>query len=71
MQISVEKLNQIIEEEVIRFKRLNEQLSPDKQKPINELTKSECLAIITKRINEFDEGRLRSLISSLGTGSGV
>ena len=51
MKISYERLNQIIEEEVVRFKRLNEDSSNDPQELLK--TKLDKLNNDTKKLQDF------------------
>ena len=58
MKIKTERLNQIINEEVLRFKKLNEQLAPQVG---TQMTPAQKLAIIKKKVAALTEDKTAAI----------
>ena len=67
MKITYERLNQIIEEEVVKFKRLNEAAKDDLESAIQSATDVGKLknALRFALTNVKDETQLQSIVNSL------
>lgn len=77
MKISYERLNQIIEEEVFKFKRLNEDTSSTPgsagsgakvlPKPIATMSKTELIAALTEKANLMSDQELKDLVGRVSS----
>ena len=59
MKISYERLNQIIEEEVTRFKKLNEAIL---SKPIKDMNRSDLLKALNDKVSKMSDDELKDLV---------
>ncbi len=58
MKIKTERLNQIINEEVLRFKKLNEQVTPQFG---NQMTPAQKLATVKKKVAALTEDKIAAI----------
>lgn len=68
MKISYERLNQIIEEEVVRFKKLNEDLSPNDMTDVKVLRSAITTLMDNDKITATDLAPIYSTLNKKAKG---